>query len=59
MTNDEILAALENARMDVHRAFRTVNSLPSPYDEITLLVDAFNILNRRISMLKGATNERG
>jgi hypothetical protein len=58
MTNDEILAALENARMDLERARRTLSPFASrvSQDAIECILDALE----EIDVLKQeVANERG
>lgn len=57
MTNDEILAALENARMDLERARKTLDFLPLPYDVPTYLLDTIFVLDQRISILKRGNDD--
>jgi hypothetical protein len=60
MTNDEILAVLENARMDLERAFAAIDQLPVAYSLGLHNVRIFcKRVQRNIDLLKGETNERG
>jgi hypothetical protein len=59
MTKDEILAALENARMDLERAIATIKGLPEPYCHAASLEMGRTHLKTRITELRWNANERG